>query len=88
MLENYIIYGGSMTPNSPPDSALRKKALFNFSLFFIFFIFYLISACIQTPTFKEIAYIPVLGLPLGVLLSLLVFPVSWVIMIIWFWRSK
>ncbi len=77
-----------MTPGSESNHVLKKKALFNFSLFFIFFIFYLVSACIQTPTFKDVASIPALGLPLGVLLSLLVFPVSWVIMIIWFWRAK
>lgn len=77
-----------MTPGSASKNDLKKKALFNFTLFFIFFIFYLVAACIQTPTFMEIAYIPVLGMPLGLMLSLLVFPVSWVIMIIWFWRSK
>ena len=75
--------------NSPPSSAaMRRKVLVNFGLFFIFFVFYLLAAVIQTPTFKGIAALPVLGVPLGLLLSLLVFPVSWLIMGLWFWRSK
>ncbi len=67
---------------------MRQKVLLNFGLFFVFFVFYLVAAIIQTPTFKNVAELPVLGMPLGLLLSLLVFPVSWGIMIIWFWRSK
>jgi hypothetical protein len=67
---------------------MRQKAVVSFGLFFIFFIFYLVAALIQTPMFKEIAIVPVLGMPLGLLMSLLVFPVSWLIMILWFWRAK
>ena len=75
--------------NSPPSSnAMRHKVLVNFGLFLLFFIFYLGSAVIQTPAFKDIAAIPALGMPLGMLVSLLVFPVSWLIMVVWFWRSK
>jgi len=77
-----------MSHSSPSPSTMRQKVLINFGLFFIFFVFYLVAAIIQTPTFKNVAELPVLGMPLGLLLSLLVFPVSWVIMIIWFWRSK
>ena len=76
----------SISPLS--SGTMRRKVLVNFGLFFVFFIFYLLAALIQTPTFKDVATLPVLGLPLGLLLSLLVFPVSWVIMIIWFWRAK
>jgi uncharacterized membrane protein (DUF485 family) len=75
--------------NSPPSSnAMRRKVVVNFGLFFLFFIFYLGAAVIQTPSFKDVAAIPAFGMPLGMLLSLLIFPVSWVIMVIWFWRSK
>lgn len=75
--------------NSPPSSnAMRRKVVVNFGLFLLFFVFYLGSAVIQTPSFKDVAAIPALGMPLGMLVSLLVFPVSWLIMVVWFWRSK
>lgn len=77
-----------MVKHLPPPSTLRRKAVVSFGLFFLFFIFYLLAAVIQTPTFKATATIAALGMPLGLLLSLLVFPVSWIIMIVWFWRSK
>jgi hypothetical protein len=67
---------------------MRRKVLINFGLFFVFFAFYLLAAVIQTPTFKAVADQPVLNMPLGLLLSLLIFPLSWLIMAIWFWRSK
>jgi hypothetical protein len=69
-------------------TTMRRKVLVNFGLFFLFFVFYLVAAVVQTPSFKEIAVVPALGMPLGMLLSLLIFPVSWLIMGVWFWRSK
>ncbi len=69
-------------------AAMRHKVLVNFGLFLLFFLFYLVAAVVQTPSFKEVAALPALGMPLGMLLSLLIFPVSWLIMVIWFWRSK
>jgi hypothetical protein len=75
--------------NTPlPQGAMRRKVLLNFGLFFIFFIFYLLAAVIQTPSFKDVAALPAMGMPLGLLLSLLIFPLSWLIIIIWFWRAK
>lgn len=71
-----------------PPTTLRQKVLLNFGLFFVFFVFYLSAAVIQTPKFASIAYKITLGMPLGLLLSLLIFPLSWLIMAIWFWRSK
>ena len=68
--------------------AQRKKVLLNFGLFLLFFLFYLLAAVIQTPRFAVFAVQPVFGMPLGLLLSMLVFPLSWLIMGIWFWRSK
>jgi uncharacterized membrane protein (DUF485 family) len=76
----------SVSPLSSP--AMRRKVLVNFGLFLLFFIFYLLAAVVQTPSFKEFAAIPVVGMPMGMLLSLLIFPISWLIMAIWFWRSK
>jgi hypothetical protein len=67
---------------------MRRKVFINFGLFFVFFAFYLSAAVIQTPNFKAVATLPVLGMPLGLLLSLLIFPLSWLIMGFWFWRSK
>jgi ABC-type multidrug transport system permease subunit len=78
-----------MSHNAPPTlSGFRGKVLFNFGLFTIFFVFYLGAAVIQTPSFKDIAALPAMGMPLGLLLSLLIFPVSWAIMVYWFWRAK
>jgi hypothetical protein len=78
-----------MAHNAPPTlTNFRGKVLFNFGLFGIFFAFYLLAAVIQTPSFREVASLPVLGMPLGLLLSMLIFPVSWGIIIIWFWRAK
>ena len=72
----------------PPLVGFRRKVLFNFGLFAIFFGFYMLAAVIQTPSFREIASLPALGMPLGLLLSILIFPVSWIIIIVWFWRAK
>ena len=76
----------SNTPQSL--TAMRRKVLLNFGLFFLFFVFYLVAAVVQTPSFKEVAALPAMGMPLGMLLSLLIFPLSWLIMAVWFWRSK
>jgi hypothetical protein len=66
----------------------RRHLVLSFSLFGVFFIFYIVTAIIQTPTFKAVAGIPVLGLPLGMLLSLLIFPVSFLLIAVYFilWR--
>ncbi len=77
-----------MSDSPPSSNAMRRKVVVNFGLFLLFFIFYLGAAVVQTPAFKDIAALPALGMPLGMLLSLLIFPVSWLIMIVWFWRSK
>ncbi len=69
----------------PPLPNLQRKIRINFGLFVIFFVFYVFGAALSTPTFREIAMIPAIGsMPLGLLVSLLVFPLSWVLMAIWF----
>jgi hypothetical protein len=70
------------------SNAMRRKVVVNFGLFLLFFLFYLGAAVIQTPSFKDVAALPALGMPFGMLLSLIIFPLSWLIMVVWFWRSK
>jgi hypothetical protein len=77
-----------MSDTAPTSNAMRRKVVVNFGLFLLFFIFYLGAAVVQTPSFKEVADLPALGMPFGMLLSLLIFPLSWLIMVVWFWRSK
>ena len=66
----------------------RRRAKIGFGLFIIFFVFYIGCAVIQTPGFQAFASIPFLGMPLGFFLSMCIFPVSWIILIIFFliWR--
>jgi len=70
-----------------PEEAIkvyRKKVFLSFTIFLIFFVYYIGTAIIQTPQMKDIASILVAGLPLGLLLSLGVFPVSWILILIYF----
>ena len=66
----------------------RRRLVLGFGLFLIFFIFYMGTAVIQTPACQTLASLPLLGMPLGLFLSLMVFPVSWVIIAVFFlkWR--
>jgi len=66
------------------NNPYRRKAFLSFSVFGVFFVFYMGTAIIQTPTFSSVAGIPWLGMPLGLLLSLLIFPVSWALIAIYF----
>ena len=72
----------------PPLTGIRRKVLVNFGLFTLFFLFYLGAAVIQTPSCKSVASLPALGMPLGLLLSLAIFPVSWIIIVVWFWKAR
>ena len=67
---------------------LWRKAVLDFGLFGIFFLFYMGAALVQTPLGEKIAVLPVWGMPLGLLLSLAIFPVSWLIIVIWFWKAR
>lgn len=79
------------TPDQKPaphtDAHRGRQAKVSFGLFFIFFVFYVGSAVVQTPSCRAIAAIPVLGFPLGLVMSLAIFPVSWLIIIIWFKKA-
>jgi len=74
--------------SSPPPggatSPYRRKAVLSFSVFGVFFVFYMGTAILQTPTFSTLAAVPWFGMPLGLLLSLLIFPVSWALIAIYF----
>jgi hypothetical protein len=67
---------------------MRRKAVFNFGLFTLFFVFYMSAALLQTPLGKGIATYPVFQMPFGLLMSLAIFPVSWLIIILWFWKAR
>lgn len=72
----------------PPPLHLGPKVLVCFGIFALFFLFYVGAAVVQTPSCKALAEIPVAGMPLGLLLSLLIFPVSWALIALWFWKAK
>jgi hypothetical protein len=76
------------TPRPPlsdgAKSTYRRKGLLSFTIFFVFFVFYIGTAVIQTPNLRAVASLPCWGMPLGLLLSLLIFPVSWVLIVIYF----
>ena len=78
----------SQVDRGKPLASMRRKVVVSFGLFGIFFIFYIGAAVIQTPLFKDIAVKQVMDMPLGLLVSLAVFPVSWLIIIIWFWKAR
>ncbi|MBN2417919.1 MAG: hypothetical protein JXL81_00915 [Deltaproteobacteria bacterium] len=82
--------GTSVTPvtSEKPPASMRRKVLVNFGLFAIFFVFYMGAAIIQTPHYEDIAVQQFMGMPLGLLVSLCVFPVSWIIIIIWYWKAR
>ena len=73
---------------SVPRSNIRKKAIIDFGLFAVFFVFYMAAAIIQTPLGKNIAVIPVMGIPFGLLMSIAVFPISWIIITIWYLKAR
>lgn len=68
-----------------PVPNLSRQAFISFGLFAIFFIFYMATAIIQTPGFKETAAIQFMGAPLGFVLSIAVFPVASAILVFYFW---
>ncbi len=72
----------------PPLTGMHRKMALNFGLFGLFFFFYLGAAVIQTPSFKSIASYSVCGVPFGLLISLMIFPVSWLLIVIWFKKAR
>lgn len=73
-------------PAEPPD--IKRKVLINFGIFAVFFIYYVGAAIIQTPHFKDLAGIPLGSVPLGLALSMGIFPMSWLLIVVFFWKSR
>lgn len=78
----------SSTEKKEAGENYRRRLVLCSILFVLFFLFYMVAAVVQTPAFKNIAEIPFLGMPLGLFLSLMVFPVSWAIIVIFFIRWR
>lgn len=74
--------------NAPAPASMGHKVLVSYGLFSVFFVFYLSAALMQTPVGKHVAMIPVAGMPLGLLMSLAIFPVSWLLIVIWFKAAR
>lgn len=66
----------------------RYRLIVGFLFFFIFFVYYMGVAILNTPEFRDTAAIIVAGIPLGMFLTLLIFPFSWLLVILYFifWR--
>lgn len=73
---------------NPPPPRMGHKILVSFGLFAVFFVFYVGAALLQTPTGAAVAMKPVGGMPLGLAMSLAIFPVSWLLIVIWFWKAR
>lgn len=71
-----------------PRAQIGPSARLCFGLFGVFFFFYVGAAFIQSPFNAELAMQKVAGYPLGVLVSLAVFPVSWLLIAFWFWKGR
>ncbi|MFA4987061.1 MAG: hypothetical protein WC712_10785 [Candidatus Brocadiia bacterium] len=72
------------SPEPATGRSIRTRFFLSFGLFVPFFLFYMGTAIIQTPTLREFAMTPALGMPLGLLLSLMVFPLSWLLIAVYF----
>ena len=73
---------------NPQPAAMGRKFLVCFGTFAVFFAFYLGAAMLQTPACKSVAMTPVCGIPLGLAMSMAIFPVSWILILFWFWKAK
>lgn len=72
----------------PQPAAMGRKFLVCFGIFAVFFAFYVGVAILQTPAGKSVAMIPIFGIPLGLAMSMAIFPVSWILILFWFWKAK
>jgi len=74
--------------NQPAPASMGHKVAVCFGTFAVFFVFYVGAALLQTPAGKHLAMIPLFGMPLGLAMSLAIFPVSWLLIIFWFWKAR
>lgn len=75
-------------PLPNPPSRIGQQALVCFGLFGVFFVFYVGAALLQTPAGAGMGSIRLGGIPLGFALSLAIFPVTWLLIALWFWKAK
>lgn len=75
-------------PVPPAPVSMTEKVFVSFGIFGVFFVFYVGAALLQTPAGKDAAMIPVAGMPLGLLMSLAIFPLSWLLIALWFWKAR
>ena len=78
-----------VTPiDTEAEENYHRRMKVGFFLFAVFFAFYMWVAIINTVPYREFASIPFMGMPLGMFLSLAVFPISWLILVVYFlvWR--
>ncbi|MEW5822256.1 MAG: hypothetical protein AB1782_18830 [Cyanobacteriota bacterium] len=70
------------------EKSFNYKRKLGFGIFGVFFTYYIACAIIQAPEFQSISSIPLFGMPLGFVLSMGIFPISWILLIIFFiyWR--
>jgi len=78
----------AIPPQAPNPVSMGTKVFVSFGIFGLFFAFYVGAAMLQTPVGKDLAMIPVAGMPFGLLMSLAIFPVSWLLIAIWFWKAR
>lgn len=71
-----------------PRAQIGPSVRLCFGLFGVFFLFYVGAALFQSPANAEMAMTKVGGFPIGVLVSLAVFPVSWILIAIWFKKGR
>jgi TRAP-type C4-dicarboxylate transport system permease small subunit len=75
-------------PEKGTKSRYVYRMVLGFSLFLVFFIYYMWVAIINTPPYKEFASTIVAGIPLGMFLTLLIFPLSFVLVIIYYFKWR
>ncbi|NUQ81832.1 MAG: hypothetical protein HUU10_09505 [Bacteroidetes bacterium] len=66
---------------------IKRDTKINFGLFALFFLYYVGAAALQTPMLHSVSEIRIGSIPLGLITSLGVFPVSWIVIFIWFKKA-
>jgi len=90
-MEKQIMDNNSQRPvvrDPEMEAHLRKHFRVSFGLFLIFFVYYMGAAVIQTQALQTVASKLYFGMPLGLFLSIGVFPVSGALIAVYFylWR--
>lgn len=67
------------TPAVFRPSVFYRRMFISFMLMLIFLVYYLTTTVINSPVFTNIASTPFLGMPLGLFLAFLIYPIAWII---------